>query len=512
MSNGELNRTESKRQVGINMIANIVSFSVGMLISFVLTPFLIRTLGKEVYGFYPIANNIVSYLSVVTSAMSSMASRFVTVSLVQNNRRDANRYFSSAAAANTILSVIVAIPMLIIVLFVDSFMDVPFDSVIAVKELFALVFASVLVNILSAVFGIATFAKNRIDLRSLRELIAAILKAVLFVVLYAVFKPSVVYIGTVALIIALLNMAVQVFYTKKLMPEVRFSISNVSWSCTKALMAPSVWTMVNSLGNLMLTTTSVIMANMFYGAQASGSYSIVQTVPQFINTLIGVLAGVFYPVITYRYAENDHPGLLRELRTSQQMMGGFTCAVIAVFSALGTDFFSLWTPGEDAAFLSRLSFVVILPHYLIACLWSLTNLNIAMNKVRVPALFTLGCGVANILFSYVLYKFSDIGVLSLAIVSTVLQYVWIGILIPQYVCRKLGVRWYTFYVPVWKGLGCAALVFTLIYIIKSYFNLNSWFRLLLFGAISGACALALFMVVMVGFSTLRKQAARIIKR
>ena len=49
-----------KKQVAINMVANIVSYSANILISFVLTPFLINTLGKETYSFYPIANTIVS--------------------------------------------------------------------------------------------------------------------------------------------------------------------------------------------------------------------------------------------------------------------------------------------------------------------------------------------------------------------------------------------------------------------------------------------------------------------
>ncbi len=38
-----------KRQVTINMAANIVSYSGNIIISFILTPFLINTLGKTNY-------------------------------------------------------------------------------------------------------------------------------------------------------------------------------------------------------------------------------------------------------------------------------------------------------------------------------------------------------------------------------------------------------------------------------------------------------------------------------
>ena len=46
------NRMNS-RQLHINMLANIVSYSVNLIISFFLTPFIINVIGKESYSFYP---------------------------------------------------------------------------------------------------------------------------------------------------------------------------------------------------------------------------------------------------------------------------------------------------------------------------------------------------------------------------------------------------------------------------------------------------------------------------
>ena len=43
-----------KKQLSINLIANIMSFSIGVGVSFILTPFLIEHIGKEAYGFYPL--------------------------------------------------------------------------------------------------------------------------------------------------------------------------------------------------------------------------------------------------------------------------------------------------------------------------------------------------------------------------------------------------------------------------------------------------------------------------
>lgn len=496
------------KQLGINMVANIVSYSANILISFVLTPFLINTLGKETYSFYPLANQIVSYLSILTNAMNSMASRFVTVELVRGNKEKANGYYASALVANLLMGLVLMIPMQLIIVYMDKFMDIPINAVAAVKMLFALVFSSALLRIISSIFGIATFAKNRIDLRSIRELVTAVLRLILYVILYRFMPPSIVYVGVVTLLVAMINIAFQVFYSKKLMPEIRISRRYIKRQYTMEMMTSSSWNAINTFGNMLLTGTSMIMANMFYGAVASGSYSIVQTVPQFINGVISMLVGVFYPVITYRYAQNDKAGLVQEIRKAQNFVGLFGCATITVFSAMATEFFGLWTPGEDAQYLALLSFLTIAPHFVISCMWTLTNVNIVMNKVKVSAYFTLGCGVANIVIAYMIYGLTDIGLVSLPIISTVVQLIRVGIFMPLYVSRNLQIKWNTFYQALSRALVCSVPVFVVVYSAKQFFSLNSWLRFIMFGGFSGIFTLIVFAFGMLGY----KQSMSLVKR
>lgn len=498
-----MEKQKEKKQIGINMIANIVSYSSNILISFVLTPFLINTLGKDTYSFYPIANTIVSYMSILTNSMNSIASRFVTVSLVKGDEKEANKYYSSVLATNALLGIILLIPMILVVVFLDKFMEIPINSVAAVKALFSFVFASALVNILGSILGIATFAKNRIDLRSLRELVTALLRLILFVVLYKFLPASIVYVGVVTLTVALVNLIFQYKYTKMLLPEIHVSRRNISISHTKELFTSSVWNMVNTFGNNLLASMSLILANMLYGAAASGTYSIVQTVPSFINGIISMLTGVFYPVITYRYAENDKKGLISEINHAQKAIGAFACATIVVFSALASEFFTLWTPGEDSNYLSILSLLTILPHMCIACLWSLTNLNVVMNKLKIPALFTLIMGVLNVLLACITYKVASPGLLSLPIISSLLQIVWIGIFIPQYACKNLQVKWNTFYGPLGRAICCAIPVATLVLLLKQAFVLDSWIKFILFGGCMGVLAFIVFGIGMLGFGTVK---------
>ncbi|WP_152599321.1 oligosaccharide flippase family protein, partial [Bifidobacterium subtile] len=91
-----------KRQLAVNMIAGIISLGVQFGVSFVLTPYIVRTLGSEAYGFIPLANQIVGYTTIVTTALNSMASRFISIEMNRENTKQANIYFNSVLISNII--------------------------------------------------------------------------------------------------------------------------------------------------------------------------------------------------------------------------------------------------------------------------------------------------------------------------------------------------------------------------------------------------------------------------
>lgn len=83
------------KRLSINLVANLLSYAIATILSFYITPFLVNHLGKEIFGFYGIANNFVSYITVVAVALNSMASKYITVELVRGNTLKAKQYFTS---------------------------------------------------------------------------------------------------------------------------------------------------------------------------------------------------------------------------------------------------------------------------------------------------------------------------------------------------------------------------------------------------------------------------------
>ena len=95
-----MNKISQSKQLVINMSASFVSYGVSLFISFFLSPYIVRTIGVEANGFVGLANNFVSYASLITIALNSLAGRFITISITRGNEADTNRYYTSVFFAN----------------------------------------------------------------------------------------------------------------------------------------------------------------------------------------------------------------------------------------------------------------------------------------------------------------------------------------------------------------------------------------------------------------------------
>ena len=100
---------KNTRQIGLNIVGNIVTLLIGIISGLVLTPYLIKSMGIEAYGMVPLVNNLISYFSIVTVVINSATGRFVTIAI---SRQQVSR---AQSIINTTLTVLLSVNGLIIV-------------------------------------------------------------------------------------------------------------------------------------------------------------------------------------------------------------------------------------------------------------------------------------------------------------------------------------------------------------------------------------------------------------
>ncbi|MDU4937968.1 MAG: MATE family efflux transporter [Clostridium sp.] len=479
------------KQLAINMIANIISFMVNIGINFLFTPYLINTVGKEAYSFFPLANNFISYTSIITVALNSMASRFITINIHQNKDEEVNKYFNSVLISNTIIALILMIPSIFIVLYLNNIFDIPIEILKEVQVLFGLIFFGTIISILSNVFGVATFAKNRLDLASRVNIESNIIKVILLVLLFKIFRPSVSYIGIVNLVVILYITYFNIKFTKKLLPSVKLNKKFFDIKCVKELLSSGVWNSINQLSVVLLTGLDLMIANIFIGVTASAEYSIVKVIPNFIQSLVAILVSVFIPQFTILYAKNQQKDLLSSINKSIKFMGLIITIPIGFLIVFGDVFYSLWVPGQDIGKLYLLSNLTIIPMIITGTINTIFNVYSITNKLKIPALVLLMTGVVNTLLVLALVTGTNMGILAIPLVSFVIGIARNFIFTPIYAAKCLKVNWKTFYKSIFKGVFCAIIMIICCFVIKRSFIINSWSKFI----IAGVCSSIITLVI-----------------
>ena len=108
----ERNLSENKKLV-INLLSSVTVFAVNLIIGFYLSPYIVKNLGVEANGFISLANNFITYASLVTIALNSMSGRFITIAIHQEDYEKANKYYNAVFGGNLITAAILAVPAVV---------------------------------------------------------------------------------------------------------------------------------------------------------------------------------------------------------------------------------------------------------------------------------------------------------------------------------------------------------------------------------------------------------------
>lgn len=463
----------------INLIAQLFSFIVNLGINFLLTPYIVNNVGSSAYGFVSLGNNLITYIQVISVALNSMASRFITIKIVEGKMEEANRYFTSVLFANIFISVVLFFPSAICIIFLEHLLNIPVENVIDVKILFSLLYLNFVVGIVFSVYSVSTFAKNKIYLTSLKTIVAYIIKVIVLVVLFSCFKISIWYIGLAGLIYSCYIALSHYRYKKKLLPEIKINKKFFDIKKVKELVFSGVWNSITQIGQILLEGVDLLISNIFIGPVQMGILSISKAIPSMLLSAISTVNSVFMPDFTIEYAKGNKEKLLHSIKQSMKILTIFSSIPIAILIVYSKEFFQLWVPEQDAQLLQIISLISIGPVLIsggINCIYSVFTV---LDKVKTNSICLISTGVINVLIVIVLLKNTNLGIFAVAGVSSLIGIIRNLCFTIPYGAKCLKLKWYTFYPDVLRTIMFVILVSLIGFVIKTLIMVDTWFGLIL---------------------------------
>lgn len=476
---------ENKKRLMINILATIVAFVVNMGISFFLTPYVVEHIGVESNGFVSLANNFVSYAQLLTVALNSMAGRFITIKMHQNDKEGASRYFSSVIIANLILSVVMTVIFSVIIVFLDRILNISAGLVADVKLLWIFIFANFILGIFTTIYSTATFIKDRLDLSSIATIVGYIIRAGILVVAYMFLKSSVVwYVGLATLCSGIYLLIANAIYKKKLTPDLKFDKKKFDFKAIKELLTSGLWNTITKLSSILANGLDLLITNLFVNPIAMGVLSISKILPTNILSLFGNVGYVFAPQLTEHYAKNNYEEMRKQLIYSIKFLAMFSSVIMAILFAFGKEFYMLWQPTQDSWQLYILTVISCLQLVFCLPLEPLYNVFTATNKIKTSSIALLLSSVATIVTVFISLRFAKTEMAKLMIIagtSTVMELIRVLGFLPIFGAKYINCKKTTFYPIILKNAFSVAILTVIGLLIKNVLYKGNW--LTLFGIV-----------------------------
>lgn len=500
------------KQLAINMAANFASYGVSLLISFFLSPYIVRTIGVEANGFVGLANNFVSYAGLITIALNSLAGRFITISLTRGDLESAKKYFTSVFYANMAIAAFLLIVGSGIIIFLDRLINIPAALLSDVRWLFIFVFLNCILSVAGSVFSVAVFARNKLYLTTVHDIEGCVARALCILGLFVFSTPKVCYIGFSSLLVGCYSLYWNIHYTRQLLPEIQIDRKNYDFRAIRELVASGIWNTINRMGQILIDGLDLLITNLFVDATSMGVLGLSKTVPNLISGLMGSIVGVFSPNYTILYAQGKHDELLIQIKQSMKIMGFLTNTPVIVLLTCGQDFFSNWQPTQDPEKLHLLSVLTIgclIFSGGINCLYGIFTV---VNKMKANSLVVLGCGALSTLIVLLLVNVTDLGVYAVAGVSTVVSIIRNLAFTAPYGAKCLNQKWYIFYPEIFKPVFFVILSVLCCTAVLPVIHVTGWLGFFVKAAVSGMMSLAVGFWIVLNKNDRRFLLSKIIRR
>ncbi|MPB71724.1 polysaccharide biosynthesis protein [Campylobacter fetus subsp. testudinum] len=470
--------------MALNLISSIVVFSLQMLINFFLTPFILKVLGDEAYGFLGLANSFVNYGYILTLVINSVAGRFVAYEYHRGNLLQASKYYSSVLAVNFIFCIFICVVCSAFILNLKEFINVSEALVDDVKLTMAFYFINFCLGLFNAVLTISAFVKNKLYMISVRNAVSTAIFAFVLVALFYIFKPMIYYTAVSALLASIFVFFSAIYITKKLQTGLKFRLKYFRLNLIKKLINSGTWNSFNMLSHTLINGIDLLLCNIFINAASMGILSVSKAAILIAESFIGTVGATFMPKFIELYSKQSINDLINEVKFCLKTLAFISISPVAVFAVLGSEFYALWLPFKTAyeiSFIYNLSLIALIPVIFIAAMQPLLSLNTVTNKLKRPAIANLIMSFSVVTFQLIFIK--DFGLYSIAICASAGYLARIILFDIPNAGVNLNQKMSLFYPVFLRNVLVFSIVLISVFLLKDFVEIKGWLSFVLAGTI-----------------------------
>lgn len=311
-------------------------------VGLVLTPYIIRSLGKSEYGLYTLIGSFVAYLSMMDLGLNNAIIRFVALFRVKNQKEDEENFLATIMLIYAVIAFVVVLLGLIIYYNLDSIFvsSLNKDQLLRVKLMFLILIFDLTISLPGGAFVAICSAYEHFVFPRVITILKYVLRAIsIFITLY--FGGGAISIILVDTCLNILMIIVMAAYSFKVL-KVRFKLHKLSRTLVKKVFSYSIWSFVMFLIGQMMWSSGQLLLGIKVNTTTVAVYSIGVMLGTYYGAFSTAISSVFLPRATKMIIENS----LDEQTLMMSKIGRLSYFVLMFiligFLSFGKQFIILW--------------------------------------------------------------------------------------------------------------------------------------------------------------------------
>lgn len=439
-----------------NIFSNWANVAINLAVAFLLSPFLVHSLGDSGYGLWVLVLSVTGYMGLLDTGLR--------VSIVKhtaecNARRDAeglNRVLFTGLSLYGSLSVLVVFLSIVAAVFFDRLFNVSPAEVSTGRVLVFIAGLNVALSLPLGVFGGLLAGLQRYDLLTGASIVVLLIRT--GAIVGAIWSGlGLITLGWIHVAGQVLSGVLMVWAARYQFPALDLTPRRLERATVRTLYGYSGYIVLNNVAMFLLFYSGEVLVGVFVGTAAVTSYAIARSLVQYLSTIIGSMTQVFHPYASDQNERGNASAVGEALRIGTKTSLLIVLPIALAFIIVGPTFIGLWMGPEYVRSAGPILVLLTVPQ--IAWLSQSTAGNILLGVGRHQLVTTTNfvTGVAGIILALSLVRtFGTVGVAAaMAIPILVSQ----AVLLPRWTTRAFGIRGTDYFAGAYLGPMLAAVPF-----------------------------------------------------
>jgi len=396
--------SEVGSRIAKNSIFNFARTLLTIPITILITPFIIKHVGREEFGIWALVGVISSYAQLSDFGITDSLIKFMAEYKAKNDHHQLNRLVNTAFVVYIFMSIVFcAIFFFALPLIITTILNIPPELVKKATYVFTIAIALFFVNMTMSVFGSLIVGFQRMGYSNLISFVSTIMMACgTFIVLsQGLGLEGLIHNNALITIFVIVS---NLFVAWRLFPQMRLNpFKHFSRETLKLIFSFSWKVQLSSISNLLVYQVDRVLLSHYLGLGAVSSYEVANRIATQARVFI---ASVFTPMVPAASSlqATDETDKLRGLyNRSMKYMAVAAIPFSALVIALAHPFVRTWL-GEGYT-TSAYTMQFLMFAYMINLLPGPGNFILhGINKPHIPMLNSIGAGITNLVLCFILVQ------------------------------------------------------------------------------------------------------------